>query len=86
MGKKRIQITSNLTSEADQFFERIEDDDGKVKKVIEKSEPSVSTSSTTITTNPYTAETDGSSEDTKAKEGEASTVKVDKAGYDTSQL
>lgn len=86
MGKKRIQITSNFTSEADQFFERIENEDGKVTKVVDKTEPSVSASSTTITTNPYTAETDGSAENTNTKEGEAKTVKIDKSGYDTSQL
>jgi hypothetical protein len=86
MSQKRIQISSNFTSEADQFFERIEDDKGNVKKVIQNQEPKVTTSSTTITTNPYTAKTDGSPENTRTKEGAATTVKIDKPGYDTSQL
>ena len=86
MGKKRIQITSDFTSNAEHFYERIERKGRGETKVIEQTEPSTTSRTVTVTTNPYTVETDGSPENTRTKEGEAVTVDLEKKGYDTSQL
>ena len=86
MGSKRVQITSNFTSEADHLFKRIEEEGGKVTKVVEKTSPSKNTSSTTVTTNPYTAATGASKDNTGTRVSDATAAKIDKGGYDTSQL
>ena len=86
MSKKRIQITSDFTSDAEQFYERVVHPDTGETKVVENCNPKTSSSSVTVTTNPYTFETDGSPEKTKTKKGSSSTVNINKPGYDTSQL
>ena len=87
MSKKRIQITSDITSNAEHFYERIERPGGSGKaKVVEQNEPKTTSRTVTLTTNPYTVETDGTPENTKTKEGEAVTIDLEKKGYDTSQL
>ena len=80
MSKKRVQITSDITSDASHFYERIEKPGDSEAKVIERNEPKASSHTVTITTNPYTVETDGSSEDTKTKEGKAATIDLEKKG------
>jgi hypothetical protein len=86
MSKKRIQITSDITSNAEHFYERVEHPGVGNAKVIENDHPKTSSSTVTITTNPYTVETDGSRENTKTKEGASTTIDLEKKGYDTSQL
>ena len=86
MSEKRIQITSDIQSEASHFYERVERPGDSEPKVIEQNDPKTSSHTVTITTNPYTVETDGSSENTQTKEGKAATVDLEKKGYDTSQL
>jgi len=86
MGNKRVQISSDFTSESEQLFERIEDVESKVTKVVQRTEPSVIKSSTTITTKPYTADTKASVENTKTKAEDVTEVKLNKGDYDTSQL
>ena len=86
MGEKRIQITSNFTSNADHLQERVHNIDTGKTKVVDNSKPHIRSSSITVTTNPYTVETDGSPEHTVTKEGSATAVDIKKAGYDTSQL
>lgn len=84
--KKRIQITTNFQSEADQFYERVLDDHGNIKKLAKNDQPTVAESKKVVTTNPYEVESDGTNG--KVKEGSAKkeTVNVDKLGYDISEL
>jgi hypothetical protein len=86
MSKKRIQITSDFTSNAEHFYERVERPGTNDTKIVEENSPKASRRSVTVTTNPYTVETDGSSEKTNDKEGASVTVDIEKKGYDTSQL
>jgi len=86
MGNKRVQISSNFTSESEQLFERIEDVESKVTKVVDRTEPSVINTSTTITTKPYKTDTNASVENSKTKGDDVTAVKFNKGDYDTSQL
>jgi hypothetical protein len=88
MSKKRIQITSDVASNAEHFYERVEHPGTGDAKIIEQDHPETSSSSSTVTvtTNPYTVETDGSPGNTKTKEGASASVELEKKGYDTSQL
>ena len=84
--KKRIQITTNFQSEADEFYERVLDDQGNIKKQAKNDQPTISESKKVVMTNPYEVESNGTNG--KAKEGSAKkeVVNVDKSGYDISQL
>ena len=84
--KKRIQITTDFQSEADQFYERVLDDQGNIKKLAKNDQPNTAQSKRVITTNPYEVECKGTNG--KAKEGSTKTeaASVDKSGYDFSQL
>ncbi|KIW05892.1 uncharacterized protein PV09_03087 [Verruconis gallopava] len=84
--KKRIQITSDVTADTEHFYERVEHPSTGTSKVVEHKQPRTSSSSVTITTNPYVVETDGSPENTRTKQGASATVELEKKGYDTSQL
>lgn len=86
MGEKRIQITSNFTSDADRLQERIHNVDTGETKVVDNSKPHISQNKVTVTTNPYIVETDGTTENTTTKTGAAKTVDLKKEGYDTNQL
>jgi hypothetical protein len=83
--EKRVQITSDFKTDTDVFYERVEEKNTGEIKIIQNSKPVVGSSSTRITTNPYTVETDGSSK-AETKVGSASSVTINKSGYDTSQL
>jgi len=84
--KKRIQITASFQSEANQFYERILDDQGNVKKLVKNDQPTISKSNKVVTTNPYEVECEGT--DRKGKEGSSKreVMLVDKPGYDINQL
>lgn len=84
--KKKIQISSSFHRDAETFHEKIEDHNAGTTKVIDQSEPHSTTSSKTLTTNPVTVEASGP--DTKAKEGDSTTVEATSnlKGADTSQL
>jgi hypothetical protein len=86
MEKKRIQITSDVKADTQQFYQRIHHPSTGETTVVEDTKPHTSTSTVTVTTNPYTVETDGSTDGTKTKEGSSTTVNINKPGYDTSQL
>jgi hypothetical protein len=86
MGKKRIQVTSDFKADTEQFYERVHHHNSGETKVVENTKPHLGSSSITITTNPYTVETAGSTEEARTKEGSSSTVNINKPGYDTSQL
>ena len=88
--QKRIQISSSFTSDAEHLHEEVRDRNTNKTKIIDRSEPHSTSQKTTITTNPYTVETDGA--DSKVKSGDAATFDQDPShvsatvGYDTSQL
>jgi hypothetical protein len=84
-GEKRVQIKSDFTSEAAYSFERVQDKDTGEINVTKNSNPTISSSTTTITTKPYTVDTNSSSETTQ-NVGSSSTMNINKPGYDTSQL
>jgi len=85
MSQKRIQITSNLQADTARFYERVLDKDTGEIKVVDKQKPSTSSSSTTITTNPYAVETDGTNK-TKDKVGSVSKTILNDSSLDASQL
>lgn len=86
MSKKRIQITSDFTSNAEHFYQRVARPGTGDTKVVEQNEPKTLSHKVTVTTNPYTVETDASIENTKTNEGASATVHLEKKGYETSQL
>jgi len=85
MSQKRIQITSNLQADTARFYERVLDKDTGEIKVVDNQKPSTSSSSTTITTNPYAVETDGTNK-TKDKVGSVSKTVLNDSSLDASQL
>ena len=84
--KKRIQITENFQSEAHQFYERVLDDQGNIKKLAKKDQPTITESKKVTTTNPYEVECEGTNREEKAGSTKKEVVNVDKSGYDVSQL
>ena len=81
---KRIFFSSSVDTDASHFHERVEDKSTGKVKTFDGPKAVNGTKKVTITTNPYTEETDGT-EKTKTKEGSAKTFNV-KPEYDTSQL
>jgi hypothetical protein len=84
--KKRIQITANFQSEAQEFYERALDDQGNIKKLAKNDQPTVTESKKVITTNPYEVECEGTNMNEKEGSGKKEVVNVGKPGYDISQL
>jgi hypothetical protein len=84
--KKRIQITTNFQSEAQQFYERALDDQGNIKKLAKNDQPTVTESKKVITTNPYEVECEGTNVNEKEGSAKKEVVYIDKPGYDISQL
>lgn len=86
--KKRVQISTNFTTDAESLHEEIHFKDTGGSKIIDRSDPHSTSFSTTITSNPVTIETDGV--ENKTKSGSANTTTIDQnprtVGYDTSQL
>lgn len=85
MGKKRIQITSTVQSDATQFYERVVDKDTGKVKIVDNPKPRTGFSSTTTTNNPYAVKTDGTKK-TKDKVGSASALTIPDPALDASQL
>ena len=83
--EKRVQITSNFTSEAEVFYERIEDKKTGEVDYKQNSKPSTVTSKTTITTRPYKYETEIQPKPKEATEPAVKIAKI-KPGYDASEL
>jgi hypothetical protein len=81
---KRIFFSSKVDTDATEFYERVEDKSTGKVKTLSGPKAVNGTNSVTITSNPYTCETDGT-EKTTTKEGSAKTFDV-KLEYDTSQL
>jgi hypothetical protein len=86
MAKKRIQITSGVHSQTEYSYQRVHNLGTGEITTVEHTAPHSSSSTVTVTTNPYTVETDGSTDATKTKGGSSSSVHINKPGYDTSQL
>jgi len=84
--QKRIQITTNFQSEADQFYERVHDDHGNIKKLAKNDHPTIAESKKVITTNPYEVECKGTNGIVKEGSTRKETVNIDKSGYDISEL
>ncbi|THY10508.1 ribose 5-phosphate isomerase B, partial [Aureobasidium pullulans] len=88
--KKRLQISSSFTSDAEHLHEEIHDKKTGETKTITHDTPHESTHTTTYTTNPYTVETNGAEQ--KTKQGDSITLDTEPShcpatvGYDTSQL
>jgi len=84
--KKRIQISSTLQRDSESFHETIQDQNTGETKIIDQSNPHSTTSSTSITSNPFTVETKGL--ETKTKQGDSITLNNDPSlqGLHTSQL
>jgi hypothetical protein len=88
--KKHIQISSSLTTTAEVLHEEIHDNKTGQTKTITHDTPRETSHTTTITTNPYTVETNGA--ERKTKQGGSTTLDLDPShcpatvGYDTSQL
>jgi len=83
--KKRIQITANFQSDAQQFYERAVDDQGNIKKLAKSDQPTITESKKVITTNPYEVECEGTNENEKEGSAKREVVNVRKPGYDISQ-
>ena len=87
---KRIHISSSFTTDAEHLREQIHDNKTGETKTITHDTPHESSHTTTITTNPYTVETNGAEQ--KTKQGDSVTLDLDPShcpatvGYDTSQL
>jgi hypothetical protein len=86
MAEKRVQITSHVRSQVDYSYQRVHQHESDQTTTIEKTSPYTSSSTVTLTTNPYIVETQDPADATKANGGSSSTVNYNKAGYDTSQL
>jgi len=95
MAKDRIQITSDIHTNASQFHETIHDKSTDEIKTVDHPKGQSTSRSTTITTNPYVCETDGTNEK-KDEAGTSSTAQTvieqqpteerKLQDYDTSQL
>jgi len=83
---KRIQISSSFQGNGEIFHEKIQDHNTGGTKIIDQEEPHSTSSSTTITSNPTTIETNGP--EPKTRQGESHTVVENPTleGLDTSQL
>lgn len=91
MSNKRIQITSDFTSDVQHLHERVDHPNtGKTEIITETDPPKTTTHSVKVVTNPYKVEVDGEPKDTTpAKEASASkaeAINLEKKGYDTSEL
>jgi hypothetical protein len=98
MSKKRIQITSDFSSETEYFYQRVYNSSNGKTHCVEKLEPKTTTRTVNAKTNPYTIETGGSSpEQAKTKVSskqtemneaatKSTTIDLEKKSYDTSQL
>jgi hypothetical protein len=84
-GEKKIQIKSAVKSEAAYSYERVDDKNIGKTRVTENTTPTLSATTTTITTKPYTVETTTSS-NTANSNGSYATIAASKPGYDASQL
>ncbi|KAG9693159.1 hypothetical protein KCU95_g11115, partial [Aureobasidium melanogenum] len=88
--KKRIQISSSFTTDAEHLHEQVHDTKTGETKTVTHDTPHETSHTTTITTNPYTVETNGVEQ--KTKQGDAITLDIEPShcpatvGYDTSQL
>ncbi|KAJ9630583.1 hypothetical protein H2203_001106 [Taxawa tesnikishii (nom. ined.)] len=85
--KKKIQITSNTSIDAERLHEEVHYNDTGKTKVIDRNEPHITTISKTITGNPGRITTTGE-EHTHPKTQNSSNPAEDPAtvGFDTSQL
>jgi hypothetical protein len=83
--QQRMQITSNFTSNADVFYERIEDKKTGEVDVMESNQPSTVSSKTTVTTRPYKFESDILPK-SDTNNDPASQLAAKKPKYDTSEL
>jgi hypothetical protein len=86
MAGKRIQITSEIQSNTEYSYQRVHQHTSGEITTVENATPHRSSSTVTVTTKPYKAGTDGSTETTKTKGGSSSPFNINKPGYDTSQL
>jgi hypothetical protein len=88
--KKRIQISSSFTTDKEHFYEQIHDNTTNQTTTIKHDTPHQQTTTKTLTTNPYTVETNGLDQTTK--QGHSTTLDLEPShspatvGYDTSQL
>ena len=87
---KRIQISSSFIPDSEHLREQVHDNKTGETKTITHDTPHGTSHTTTITTNPYTVETNGA--ENKTKQGDSVTLDIDPShcpatvGYDTSQL
>lgn len=86
MSKKHIQIKSDVTTDTEQFYERVEHSGRGEAKVIEENERQPATRTvTTITTKPYIVEETSDSQTQKTPHT-ADSIEAKLKDYDTSQL
>jgi hypothetical protein len=73
--KKHIQISSSFTTNAEVLHEEIHDNKTGETKTITPHTPHEASHKTTVTTNPYTVETNGAEK--KTKQGDSITLDTD---------
>jgi len=83
--EKRVKIVSNFTSNADVFYERIEDPSTGEVTTQKETQPNIVTSNTTVKTAPYRHET-GVSITPRKDTTSAEILDKTRPGFDTSEL
>lgn len=84
--KKRIHVSSNITFDSQHYHKTVHNHNTGETKTIDNPEPHTTSSSTTVTSNPVTVETDGIDTTTKQGSRETTDHNPQHQGFDTSQL